>query len=715
MIPNRPKFVFGGLSLGSETVRVGWDALSTLNSALDGVKKVANDVANFGSGSGGGGEEEQIGPRNQRRGALARVEVGQVYGRMRNDLRLMQVFESNETRSMGALEIVSVSNSVDFSRLSVRWRRKLGDRMVDVGGGGGDDSLAHELTADDVGSTIIVEIFPKEEGANTLNITYGEFGPIEMDETTKIALSKSLKTGQIRFPVQIVWDELDGLSSPYNVSRESGGGESFSSGTRDILVVTNDDVRVIKNGMSSCSSSFEKSLEWSAKYFGGNIHVILSNSSMKEFTLCSGFDTHRQRISVKATSRSARDIAALTIRCLSIRHSISLEAIIGGGLFWDLDRGDGYQSSGKLETDSGKRMSVLAYMGRLENEIADLENGRERLNEDKRLLQREKALLENELAETISAYQDIIAQYQKERETQTGTGSSSAPHSRDCRLPHRQAGELDAENLQDTGGLNLGLVTARQTSQSQGGTNPSLLHGYSGTYPSRHVETGSHGGDQSHQAQTEIKRLQEENASLKLSISQLKSEKEHEVGAKEAMERMHAEIEELRGRLERSDREKEDLKRLAEKHEREVLIKSQELENARFGQSMEEVSKVQSRILELQSQNSEKQQAIQTLSTEKSRLLRDFSGLKLDFEKLKEQHNQLNKRFVSLSMEHSRETRPCGSSEKAGTSVSPSPGNEEISKLRAELEDTKKANTELHQTVAQLKSRIRRLAMIHSS
>ncbi|KAJ1606857.1 putative coiled coil protein [Cryptosporidium canis] len=667
MIPNRPKFEFGGLSLGSETVRVGWGALSTLNSALDGVKKVANDVANFGGGSGGGGEEEQIGSRGQRREALTRVEVGQVYGRMRSDLRLMQVFESSETRSMGALEIVSASNSVDFSRLSVRWRRKLGDRMVDLGGGG--DSLAHELTADDVGSTIIVEICPKEEGANTLNVTYGEFGPIEMDETTRIALSKSLKTGQIRFPVQIVGDELDGLSSPYSVSRDSGGGESSGSGTRDILVVTNDDVRVIRNGMSSCSSSFEKSLEWSAKYFGGNIHVILSNSSMKEFTLCSGFDTHRQRISVKATSRSARDIAALTIRCLSIRHSVSLEAIIGGGLCWDLGGGDGSQSPGKLETDNGKRMSVLAYLGRLENEIADLENGRERLNEDKRLLQREKALLENELAETISAYQDIIAQYQKEREAQTGSDSSSASQSRDCRSPHRLAGELETENLQETGGLNLGLAAARQTSQSQSGANPSLLHGYSGTYPSRHVEKGSLGGEPSHQAQTEIKRLQEENASLKLSISQLKSEKEHERegGSEEAGgEAREGGVHQVAGAGERSVwPEYGGGEQGPEPHPGAP--------EPEFGEAAGYPDTVHRKV-----------QAAQGLLCPQAGF-REAEGAAQPAE------------------------------QETGTSVSQSPGAEEISKLRAELEDTKKANTELHQTVAQLKSRVRRLAMVNSS
>lgn len=719
MTPRGPRFELGTLTQGLGRAKMGWDAFLTLNNAIDEVRKVANDVK-FNGGSPGGGERSL----GEKRGALERVAVGEVYGRLRNDLVLMQVFE-RETKSMGTLEVVSTDGGgVDLSKFVVRWKRKVwGQQLVDIQGK--TCSLIHDLTADDVGTTIIVEIYPKEEASSTLNVTYAEFGPIEMDETTKTALSKSLKTGLIRFPVKILRDEFEGLPDP----RDSpGGGRSTncenSCMTRDILVVTSDEVKVIRNGMSSSSnSSFEKSTEWSAKYFGGNIHIVLSQSSTQELTLCSGYDVHKQRISIRTTSRNARDIVALTIRCLSTRHSVSLEAIIRGGVFWGTaDSGVQSRQGEESVADEDRRLNILAYLGRLESELVDLDSGRERLSEDKKRLQTEKALLENELAETITAYQEIISQYQLENPPLSESCSRCSCNSS---KKHLQEFSLDSAGLKNKHEYKP-LRTAAVPSPP-GSTGSSLLHGYSGAYPH---PTGKSPPNQSSKTQisTEMKRMQDENNSLKLSIAQLNSKYEVGIGAKESMERMHAEIEELRGRLERSEREKEEFKQTSERLEREVFVKNQELEGARQSQSSSserDLEKMQDRILDLQSQNSEKQQAIQTLSTEKSKLLRDFSSLKLDFERLREQHNQLSKRYVSLNLELSKgdcsvrtKTREKDTNESCSVVSGSRDGDDqkdELSVVKAELQDYKKANAELSQTVAQLKSRVRRLAMIHSS
>lgn len=740
MIPGGSKLELGAIKLDSGTIKKGWDAFSTLNNAIDGVKKVANDVVGYNNGLIGGNEKYHEELEFQKKSILEKVEVGQVYGRLKNDLKLMQVFE-RETKSMGTLEIVSNTNNIDFSNLIIRWRRKIKDRLVDIHNK--DSSLMYNLTADDIGSTIIIEIYPKGEVNDSLNITYGELGPIEIDNTTKLSLSKSLKTGLIRFPVQIIRDEFENLINADINSKESINNEN-SMMTKDILVVTNDDIKVIRNGMSSSNSNFEKKVEWSAKYFGGNIHIKLNDLSTKEFTLCSGYDVHKQKISVKTTSRNARDIAVLTIRCLNIKHSLSLETIIDGGICWNLENTNG-QDLNRIEIDENKKLNIFAYIGSLEDEIANLENGKERLNEDKKRLQNEKILLENELAETIAAYQDIISQYQQEKDEKGNGNNHLLPLNHGIHSSIKQTKELDIEygleNKQKVKKSNSSSNT-KTINPNLNNQNSSLLHGYNGTYPTsliqKEAENYTH-SDNSYnnsisQNSIEIKKLLEENASLKLSISQLNIKYENEVGAKtcvemgakESMERMHAEIEELRGRLERSNKENEEFKRLSEKLNGEILIKNQELESMKLGkdlssaQDMEKIQEMQNRILDLQSQNSEKQQAIQTLSTEKSKLLKDFSSLKLDFERLKEQHNQINKKYISLSLENSKIHDQIKSLEESNefvkSDIKDQKGQKtDITRLKDELEDYKKTNDELNKTIDQLKSRIRRLAMIDSS
>ncbi|CAD98471.1 hypothetical protein [Cryptosporidium parvum Iowa II] len=724
MIPNGSKLELGTLVLGSETVRKGWNAFSTLNNAIDGVRKVANDVVGYNNSTTIGNENYKGELENNKIvSIIEKIEVGQVYGRLKNDLKLIQIFE-RETKSMGTLEIISINNNLDFSYLNIRWRRKMGEKLIDIQGK--DSSLKYNLTADDVGTIIIIEIYPKGEANDPLNITYCELGPIEIDDTTKISLSKSLKTGLIRFPVEIIKDEFESLINPENSSKELKNDED-SIMTKDILVVTNDDVKVIKNGMTSSNSNFEKKIVWSAKYFGGNIHIQLNHqsSSCQEFTLCSGYDIHKQKISIKTTSRNARDIAALTIRCLNIRHTISLEAIIGGGVSW-IPKNSTVNDSDNMEIEENRKLNIFAYIGRLEDEIANLENNKEKLNEDKKLLQTEKAILENELAETISAYQDIISQYQQEKDTKTNTNKQTKEFNIEFGL-EKNTGIKQSNNSPNKKSIQ---------SNSNNSHKSTLLHGYSGTYPiNNSKQDGSSNSENNNNSQknesiqqnsTEINKIIEENASLKESISQLNKKFENEIGAKESMERMHAEIEELRGRLERSEKEKEDYKRLNEKLDGEIFVKNQELESIKLGQclnstrNIEKIQQLEDRILDLQSQNSEKQQAIQTLSTEKSKLLKDFSSLKLDFDKLKEQHNQLNKRYISLNLENSRIHDQEKSSKFDNELMNSDSQNKndqavDITKLKSELEDYKKTNCELNQTITQLKTRIRRLAMINST
>ncbi|KAK9172261.1 Uncharacterized protein cmbei_6004300 [Cryptosporidium meleagridis] len=724
MIPNGSKLELGTIALGSEAVKKGWNAFSTLNNAIDGVRKVANDVVRYNSSKIIGNEnyKEELG-NSRIVNIIEKIEVGQVYGRLKNDLKLIQIFE-RETKSMGTLEIISMSNNLDFSYLNIRWRRKIGEKLIDIQGK--DSSLKYNLTADDVGTIIIIEICPKGEANDPLNITYCELGPIEIDDTTKISLSKSLKTGLIRFPVEIIKDEFENLIDPENSSKELKKNEDLAL-TKDILVVTNDDVKVIKNGMASSNSSFEKKIVWSAKYFGGNIHIQLNHqsSSCQEFTLCSGYDIHKQKISIRATSRNARDIATLTIRCLNIRHTISLEAIIGGGVSW-IPKDSTANNLDNIEIEESRKLNIFAYIGRLEDEIANLENKKEKLNEDKRLLQNEKAILENELAETISAYQDIISQYQQEKDTKINTNKQAKEFNI----------EFGVEKNTEIKQSNYSPNKKSAQSNSNNSYKSTLLHGYSGAYPlnnskldessSSKNNNNSHKNESIKQDSTEINKLLEENASFKQSTSQLNQKFEDAVGAKEAMERMHAEIEELRGRLEISDKEKRDYKRLNEKLDSEIFVKNQELESIKSGQGLnltrniEKIQQLEDRILDLQSQNSEKQQAIQTLSTEKFKLLKDYSSLKLDFDKLKEQHNQLNKRYISLNLENSRILDQEKSSKLDNELVnSDSKGKidqiADIEKLKSELEDCKKTNCELNQTITQLKTRIRRLAMINST
>ncbi|KAF7455992.1 putative coiled coil protein [Cryptosporidium felis] len=717
MIPGGSQIGIGTFALGSEAVRKGWGALSSLNDAIDGVKRAAGL-----SGEDSGDCYVPEGVARVPAQALRSTEVGQIYGRLKGRVKLVQSFD-DEGRSMGTIRLASEKDEVfDGLNYRIRWRRRMGSVLVDIPEK--DSGTLHHLTADDVGTIILIEIVPKEEPENTLNVTYAEVGPIEIDESTKTALSKSLKLGLVRFPVRILREELD---SPMESRERRKADRENSHATKDILAVSSDDVKVIKNGMSCSNSNLDKKVEWSAKYFGGNMSVQLDHSSAQELTLCAGYDVHKQKIRIQTTSRNARDIAALTIRCLNIRHSVSLEAIIENGVSW-MPGNPGKEASQGSEISENKKMSILAYIGRLEEEVGSLGNSRARLAEDKKRLQDEKAILENEIAETISAYQEIISQHQQERTAEASNDRKIKEFSQDP-FPKGKAGAKGTGEREKPG---------LETENSVYRRNSSLIHGFSGNIHESFQKTARsdtnyrHPCEKTPQDAPEVKAILDENASLKLSNKELMSKlteemsaKKHaEAGAQSEKESMQMEMTKLRVLLEKSKNEREESLNLVEGLKREIESKDQELEELRSGRvlgAIEESAKVQelqNRIIELQGLNSEKQQAVQTLSTEKSKLSRDLLLSRQDSERLKLENNELNKKFVCLSLQSSKSRDRLKVSRESPISILPAAEDLQefgaISKLKVELQELESANAELRNTITVLKSRVRKLAMVNS-
>ncbi|KAH8738605.1 hypothetical protein FG386_000600 [Cryptosporidium ryanae] len=653
-------FGIKSLVFGSEVVKKGLDIFSNINGAIEDLNRAEEPRLS------GIATAEDLG-LVRGKGEI-RTEVGQVYGRLVREIRLVQVNESDLNTSMGKLAVESISSNVDFSKLEIKWRRKYGENFIDIPNLE-QNSRVYALTADDIGTTLIVEIKPRVETEDKLNITYGELGPICISESTKKSLLNSIRSGIARFPVKLLRNEYDILLDSKNKNNDDHL-DDFNSRelTRDLLVVTTEDVKILRDGIScSFGLNAEKRTEWSAKYFGGNIQVILDTKNPNEFTLISGNELHKQTIRLRATSKNSRDMLTLIIRCLNAKHLISIEAILKCTLWSSMlntkfstcgDKNKNINFGNQIDDDA--KLDVLSYTAKLEEDIVELLHKEKKNVDEKNKLKNEKTVLENELSETISAYQGIISQI----------------------------------NLQDKEKIDSFQANGNSISGSKKGENKvsnkgkSLLYGYSdGIY----ILNNSKGIS----SLESNKSIPNENQKLPSSLDNVNTKR---------IKDMESELLELRERLDNSTKEKAVLVDQVDKSRLEIenmkneleLYKKYDLNDCK--NEIKKISEYKNRILELESQNSEKQEAIQNIVSEKSKLSKDLSNIKFDFNRLKDQHNQLNKKYVSLTINNN-----CSDESYL---------KDEIKSLKQKVSDLENINSELNATVSNLKYRVRRLAMI---
>ncbi|KAH7649647.1 hypothetical protein FG379_000907 [Cryptosporidium bovis] len=658
------QFGIKSLVFGSETVKRGLDVLTSINNTIDGLN---NNTREPGINAITTTREPSLVGSNE----TVRKEVGQIYGRLMKELRLIQI-NCGDLNSMGKLEIESINSNVNFSELDIKWRRKYGENFIDIPNIE-QNQRVYDLTADDIGTIILVEIKPKIETEDKLNITYGELGPICIDDSTRKSLLNSIRSGIVRFPVKLLGNEYDILFDP----KKNNYLDSLNSMEliRDLLVITTEDVKVLRDGMSSSIGlNAEKRTEWSAKYFGGNIQVILDTNNHCEFTLISGNDLHKQSIRVKATSKNSRDILTLTIRCLNAKHLISVETILKCTLWSNiLDSRFGthkgaHNNINDNETNDYIKLDILSYTTKLEEDIVDLLYKEKKHIEDKNKIKNEKLILENELSETISAYQGIISQIniQDKKEEKCG----------------------DIQSNNDS------VYESKKGENNVFNTNKSLLYGYNG---------GIYISNNDKETSSESNRNTCSNCSKSILSENIKLSTEN-ANAKKIKD-MESEILELKVKLDNSNQEKVELIDKVEKSKLEIeninseleLYKKYDLNN--YKDEIQKISEYQGRILELESQNSEKQEVIKNIATEKSKLSKELSNLKFDFNRLKDQHNQLNKKYISLTMNNNG-------------SFNESHLRDEITSLKQKVFDLENSNSELNATISNLKYRVRRLAMI---
>ena len=90
--------------------------------------------------------------------------------------------------------------------LTCRWKRRIGDSIVDIPG---IQSNMYQISADDIGTSVIVEAQPAERGGQWCGCALGEIGPFELDAGTRRSLDNALSASGTRYPVAYHQSDTD--------------------------------------------------------------------------------------------------------------------------------------------------------------------------------------------------------------------------------------------------------------------------------------------------------------------------------------------------------------------------------------------------------------------------------------------------------------------------------------------------------------------------
>ncbi|KAL7067936.1 hypothetical protein ACR3K2_18450 [Cryptosporidium serpentis] len=704
---------FPSIFQGASALRKTLSAISSINDSINDTAKAAVDatnltVADIGCGNLSKNHASIIStlfiPSNIIYNSQEGTEVGFIHGSSSYFGIRLVMFTDIEKRSMGYIKVIPYSKLFNSIDIYCNWKRKYGSRLIDIEHT--DNNCVYELTADDVGSTIVVQVQLKGEFDSSNGILYGEVGPITIDKETRKSISKTLEAGTIRFPVFILDNGLD-IS---NIAKFYDSNDILNDIPNDILVISYDDVKVIKNGSGMPRYSNNKSIEWSAKYFGGNICIYLDYDSNNVFKISSGRDVHKQQVVLRATSKTARDMIALTMRCLNSFHKVVLESIIKGTIqYFNTDDNHGVDYANNIDY-----LDILAYSDRLLNELNISDEKREKYLIEKKLALKEKEILENEIFETIAAYQKLLVQ----NSNSNNICNNVKPIDKDLNDP-----VLIKSTNTETQEKSSSMYSNNTNRQRKIGKN-GLINGFSGkialTEKLSNTSRDNTTNEVSNMENQLIIQLQIENSKLKSEVSELNEAIKQEKSKIIEFSDLEDELVKKRNELQLSKGEVKILKETVESLEEQIKQKQLEIDNIKSNETkdikyyLEKTQELHRQITELQSQNAKKQKAIQDLLADKSELSKNSTKLAKELEKLRKQYNQLNKRLNTITTERDSIIKE---NNKYITSENIQDPNVQlkINNLENKVAQKNIENQEMKKLVELLKSRIRKLALIDNT
>jgi len=268
--------------------------------------------------------------------------------------------------------------------LKCRWKRRIGDIPVEIPG---VTSNMYQISADDVGTHIRVEAQPADADDGLFGTVSGEIGPFELDPATRRSLDNALGQGESRFVV----------------SQSKAPGDDGP--TRELVIdVSPETVRVAPQGQdrqSGKASDREVSAEFTEDY----PKLIIHQLDTTKFQLVMN---ESRTFHLVASSRTSRDLIALTIRCFHAKRYLSTQSVLQE-LLPIQPLGPGTAAS---PTPSDGRLDACIVLEQLTKELNRTMQQKEVSEKVLRNTNNEKRQLQAQLRETISGFTEVIESIQ---------------------------------------------------------------------------------------------------------------------------------------------------------------------------------------------------------------------------------------------------------------------------------------------------------------
>ena len=275
------------------------------------------------------------------------------------------------------------------------WSRARGSRSYNLLG---INSNTYQLSSQDIGSTIELEVTPQEEGfKGSALIT---FGPISLDPNVKVTLEGILAAGGSKFPINLMMEDTG------TMIKDTAA-----------LLLTSDFVRVVLN----VNDREERSLKFRYNLEEPDIEMNNLDTTMMAMNFRGVFEEdmpvimkflHENRLNVsrvcrftfKTVSKTSRDLIYLALKCFAAKTFLvdsklisNIESIFVEGKLFSNKIGKG-----------GTFGDLLLEVEGLKKEVSYLLKHNHEISGEKETLSSEIKSLERELSETIEAYSQVI-------------------------------------------------------------------------------------------------------------------------------------------------------------------------------------------------------------------------------------------------------------------------------------------------------------------
>jgi len=571
--------------------------------------------------------------------------------------------------------------------LRCKWRRRIGDMPVEIPS---VTSNMYQISADDVGTDICVEVSPADLDDGHVGTALGEIGPFELDPSTRRSLDNALGAGGNRF----------------NVTQSTSPGDRSSLRTDMQVVVSADTVKVVM--------AEGKNRESVAEYSPDFPKVIIHPLDTLKFQLIM---SENRTLHLQAQSRTQRDLIALTVRCFHARKYLPTAGILQE-LFPVHAMGPGSGAPAPPNGGGDSHLDECILLERLTKELNRAMQSKDMSEKVLRNTHHEKKQLQAQLEETIRGFTEVITGCQDQlsqgpSSTSSGSVERLQEQFRDISNQNKTLeGQLIAQRKQFDDARRAKKVASQRGGPGPTSSTPEVmqLREKRDMLRAKTQELSSTSGQQRDQADQvhalELKRLRQD------------------------VEALHNEKENLRSRLQEADRNRQELQEnfLYVKNQLDKVQMKQaqttagntpeEKEVKRLTESIDAVAEERSRLSmrmegvqrELEKEKSYHESSVERLMAANTKLMEEKDRAEKEVQRMSQLYSESVQNVQPGEHDRLSITRE-NSGDTLVDTVSAAANQEEVNKLRSEVAQVDEQLKKKEQENESLKSRIRKLAV----